>query len=136
MCLAGKETIDHLLLKCRSAQRLWRVILGWFNYCGSLLYSIPSLFEYWRLGVGSKRTFWKLSFLEAIWTIWKERNLRCFIGKPTDEINLMEKLKHLVALWASPLPHFMGFSVDSIILNWKEVAFVICQRHLFVILEL
>lgn len=32
MCLADKETKDHLLLRRRVTQALWSDILGWFDY--------------------------------------------------------------------------------------------------------
>lgn len=54
MCLVGEESIFHLLLDRRSAQCLWRVILGWFQFWGPLPNSILALFKNWRLGVGSK----------------------------------------------------------------------------------
>ena len=55
MCLASEESIDPLLLNCPLAKCIWRSILSWFYSCGPLPNSIPSLFDFWRLGVGSKR---------------------------------------------------------------------------------
>ena len=40
---------------------------------------------------------WRLSFLAVIWTIWNERNSRCFEGIASNESNLVEKSKFLVA---------------------------------------
>lgn len=69
------------------------------------------------MGVGSIRdqTMWKLSFLSAIRSIWKERNMRCFEGKAANVKMVVEAIKRLAALWVSPLPHFKGISVNSII---------------------
>lgn len=80
MCLVGKELIVHLLLDRRSAQCLWRVILGWFQFCGPLPNSILVLFKYWRLGVGSKgwRTMWLLSFLAGYMVHLKRKKLEMF----------------------------------------------------------
>lgn len=33
MCLADEESVDHLLLKCKLAQRLWNSVLSWFGLC-------------------------------------------------------------------------------------------------------
>eukprot|EP00268_Persea_americana_P012878 TRINITY_DN15545_c0_g1_i6.p1 TRINITY_DN15545_c0_g1~~TRINITY_DN15545_c0_g1_i6.p1 ORF type:complete len:174 (-),score=24.45 TRINITY_DN15545_c0_g1_i6:44-565(-) len=119
MCLVDEESIDHLLLNCRVPQCPWKAILGWFHYCSPLPHSLTALFKSWRLGVGPKRgrIMWRLSFLAAIWTIWKERNARCFEGKSIDEPGLQEKVKLLVAHWVSPLPLFKVISVSSIVHN-------------------
>ena len=60
---------------------------------------------------------WNLSFFAKIWTIWKERNLRCFEGKSSAVDKLPDKVKHLVATWVSPLPTFKGISVNTIMHN-------------------
>ena len=58
-----------------------------------------------------------------IWTIWKERNLRCFECKYSEVDKLPDKVKYLVATWVSPLHTFKGILVNTIMHNWKEVAF-------------
>ena len=63
-----------------------------------------------------------LSFLAVIWTIWKERNSRCFEGIASNESRLMKKSKFLVAFWMSILHSFRGYSLDQIVYHWKEVA--------------
>lgn len=119
-----EETIDHLLLNCKRAQFIWKVTLGWFHCCGPLPQSLPSLFEYWKMGVGSKRgkMMWNLSFLVVFWCIRKERNKRCFEGLSSTD-NQLERIKHLVTIWASSLTLFKGISANSIIQNWMEIAF-------------
>ena len=62
---------------------------------------------------------WRLSFLAVIWTIWKERNSRCFEGIAVSESRLVEKTKLLVALWVFILPSFKGYSLDQIVFHWK-----------------
>ena len=125
MCLAGEESIDHLLLNCSIAQHLWRSVLGWFHVYTPIPHSLLSLLAFWTLGVESKREriMRSVSFLATIWSIWKERNFVCYEGGSTDVNILVEKVKYLVALWVSSNPLFKGISVNSIIHNWKEVAF-------------
>ena len=73
MCLVGEEPVDHLMIYCSIAHHLWMSIFTWFHVhvSGPLPNSLPSLFEFWRLGAGSKRgrIMWKVSFLAAIWSI-------------------------------------------------------------------
>ena len=72
---------------------------------------------------------WNLSFMAVIWSIWKERNGRCFEESSYNGNQLGKKVKHRVAMWASCLPYFKGISADSIIHNWKEVAFSCLLKH-------
>lgn len=65
---------------------------------------------------------WKLFFLAVIWSIWKERNRRCFEGKVANVNMVAEAVKRSVALWVSLLPQFKGISMPSIFQNWKETA--------------
>lgn len=53
-CLAGKESIDHLLINCSITHHLWMSISSWFHVSGPIPDSLPSLFELCRLGVSSK----------------------------------------------------------------------------------
>lgn len=71
---------------------------------------------------------WKLSFLASLWTIWKERNIRYFEGKPLSVDSLVEKVKLLATLWVSPYPLFQNFSIDSLLFNWNEIDFSIQVR--------
>lgn len=61
------------------------------------------------MGVGSAREkiMWKTSFLTVIWTIWKERNSRCYKGvSSSKEAWLLRLNKSLVASWVFVLPIF------------------------------
>lgn len=50
MCLAVEESIDHLMIYCFIAHHLWMSIFTWFHISGPLPNSLPSLFQFWRLG--------------------------------------------------------------------------------------
>lgn len=69
---------------------------------------------------------WNFSLLAIIWSLWKERNVKCFDATSSSVEVVVEvvidRAKFLVASRASVLPLFRGFSLDSILLNWKEVA--------------
>lgn len=63
----------------------------------------------------------RVTFLAALWTIWKERNARCFEGKESSVEELVKKLKQAVASWMLILPHFKGIPLETIVRNWREV---------------
>eukprot|EP00268_Persea_americana_P001989 TRINITY_DN10594_c1_g1_i3.p2 TRINITY_DN10594_c1_g1~~TRINITY_DN10594_c1_g1_i3.p2 ORF type:complete len:169 (-),score=19.94 TRINITY_DN10594_c1_g1_i3:360-866(-) len=66
---------------------------------------------------------WKTSFLVVIWTLWEERNSRCFKGVSSSKEAMAFKVKYLIASWVSVLPNFRGYSIDDISRCWKEVVF-------------
>eukprot|EP00268_Persea_americana_P002377 TRINITY_DN10717_c0_g1_i6.p1 TRINITY_DN10717_c0_g1~~TRINITY_DN10717_c0_g1_i6.p1 ORF type:complete len:137 (+),score=23.15 TRINITY_DN10717_c0_g1_i6:233-643(+) len=70
MCLRDEETVDHLLLICKSAHSIWMSIIGDFGFCWVLPLSLLELFEAWKAPVGNPRgkMMWRLSFLAVIWT--------------------------------------------------------------------
>lgn len=65
MCLAEAETVNHLLLNCKVAQKLWNSILTWFDCSWLMPTRLSIMFEAWSLLMGSVRgrVMWKHSFL-------------------------------------------------------------------------
>ena len=59
-----------------------RSVGEWFDCCWVFPRTIPELFQAWRAptGVPRGKELWRLTFLLVLWTIWKERNSRCFKG--------------------------------------------------------
>ena len=100
MCLRHEDSVDHLMLNCRTAQFIWMLVVGWFDSSWVLPNSLLELFHAWKASFGDPRgkEMWRLAFIAVIWTIWKERNLRCFEGIASNESSLVEKTKLLVAL--------------------------------------
>lgn len=125
MCLHDAETVDHLLLRCEVAQFLWNSILPWFDCSWVSHNSMGAFYHTWLLGVGSAkgRVMWKASFLVLIWTIWKERNSRCFEGVSSPKETLAYRVKFFVASRVSVLPNFRGHSIDSMLRCWREMTF-------------
>ena len=119
LCLEDEESLDHLLLKCNFANRIWSVVLGWFRCSWVLPRSLSDLFEAWifQYMAPRGREMWKLSFLAVIWFIWKERNDRCFkrIASCVDSITC--KIQLFVALWVSVIPSFQGIMLDQMVVK-------------------
>ena len=79
MCSHCGETVDHLLLHCEMAYRLWNFVFKYFGLSWVIPRSIPDLlFGWWNwLGKHSSQ-IWNLVPLCILWFIWKERNRRTF----------------------------------------------------------
>ena len=124
MCLEDEETIDHLLLRCNSATKIWNNIISWFGCSWVFPKNIQDLFMAWKSPQRSHqgKEMWNLSFLAVIWHIWRERNARCFEGAATNGEPIGGKIKFYVAQWVLINPMFRDYSVDQIMFNWKDVA--------------
>ena len=79
MCRHCGESVDHLLLHCEMAYRLWSFVFITFGLSWVVPSSIPDLlFGWWNwLGKHSSQ-IWNLVPLCIFWCIWKEQNRRTF----------------------------------------------------------
>ena len=80
LCLSEEESIDHILLHCVLARRLWNLLFSLFGVSWVLLYSVREALLGW-LGpcVGKERErVWFSAPLCLFWIVWKERNSRAF----------------------------------------------------------
>ena len=125
MCLVDGETVDHSLLHICFAQTLLVLVLGWFGCSWVFLGRLCNSYEAWKLAVGSAegRINWPVSFVAAIWVLWKERSKRRFERSSSLLYSLVDMCKFLVVLWVSILPQFEGFPVSTMIRNLEEVSF-------------
>ena len=131
---------NPLTISCSIAipQSIWKVTLGWFHCCGPLPRSLyhPCLsIGKWEWGSKRRKTMWNLCFLAVLCCICKERNRRWFEGLSffflivwfeglsSNDIQLGERIKHIITIWAPSSTLFKGISANSIIQNWMEVAF-------------
>lgn len=56
--------------------------------------------------------------MAVMWIIWMERNARCFENSALAMDALVDNLKFSMASWMVANPHFYGYAIDQIILNW------------------
>lgn len=59
---------------------MWTAFLNLLGAQWVMPNTVLELFLAWRFGIGSKirRIMWRWSFMAVIWSLWKERNTRCF----------------------------------------------------------
>jgi len=83
MCEQEAEVNNHLFIHCQIATSLWNRFLCILGVSWVMPKTTLELLNSW-LGVGSrgkKEEWWKLIPSCIWWSIWKERNTRCFEGQ-------------------------------------------------------
>uniref|UniRef100_A0A2N9I5R6 Reverse transcriptase domain-containing protein n=1 Tax=Fagus sylvatica TaxID=28930 RepID=A0A2N9I5R6_FAGSY len=79
MCCCDGENVDHLLLHCNAAQKLWNYVLRNFRIHWVLPRQVADLLFGWHNWFGKHHShIWNLIPLCLMWTVWRERNLRTF----------------------------------------------------------
>lgn len=119
LCNEKSESVNHLLLHCNYA---WRVWCWWMKLWDVTWASPPSLkahLQIWSIHGRDpffKKVWWAVFFI-IIWSIWKERNARifqqvvCSIEKTCEMILL--RLGWWIKGWGEPFP----YSSDEIARN-------------------
>ena len=79
MCHSSRETVDHLLLHCGKAYRLWSLVFRSFGFSWVLPRSVAGTLFGWRNWPGKHlSSIWNLAPLCLMWCLWRERNRRTF----------------------------------------------------------
>jgi hypothetical protein len=105
MCKRSGESINHLLLHCEVACTLWNVIFTLFDVKWVMNGRVLDLMACWKGQRGNKMVMkvWRMAPLCLMWTIWKERNARCFEDKELTMAELSNRFLKLLFLWVGVL---------------------------------
>jgi hypothetical protein len=78
MCKADGESVDHLLLYCPYAKKLWDMIFALFGIHWVMPKQVIEVFSCWQgsLGRHQNLVIWKTIPHYLMWCIWRERNAR------------------------------------------------------------
>ena len=71
MCLEDEETIDHLLLRCNGAVKIWNTVISWFGCNWVFPNQIQNLFMAGQIiqgegGVGAHLSCSYLAYMEGV----------------------------------------------------------------------
>ena len=68
--------------------------------------------------VGNGRVLWRIIPLSIIWSIWKKRNDRIFLGKESSREELLALVQLRIANWACARKEFADIKIDNIMQSW------------------
>lgn len=108
LCKHERETVDHLLFKCRFTIRLWDMLKEWLQLeCidTSLWHLLHSAKEWW-IGLSdsiipSRKAMASLYTMLTSWAIWSERHARVFRRKSAQTSVLLLNIKREAPLWVT-----------------------------------
>ena len=105
MCKRSGESINHLLLHCEVARTLWSMLFTLFGVKWVMNGRVIDLMACWKGQRGNKMVMevWRMAPLCLMWTIWKERNARCFKDTELTMAELSNRFFKLLFLCAGDL---------------------------------
>jgi hypothetical protein len=98
-CKRDGESVDHILLHCDVASALWNNIFSRFGISWVMPRSVLDLVAcWWKFGRSRSTTTWKMVPICIFWSIWRERNLRCFENLESSLEKVLELFLHTLYL--------------------------------------
>jgi len=79
-CGEQADTVRHLFLHCKITCQLWRLFINLKGFSWTMPGKVTEALQSWEeAGVLARsRSRWRIIPASILWTIWKERNSRCF----------------------------------------------------------
>ena len=101
MCHCCSETVDHLLLHCGKAYRLWCFVFRTFAISWVPSRTVQDcLFSLWNWLRKLSSNIWNLVPLCLMWCIWKDRNRQTFEDLDRSEDQLLALFAGSLFDWA------------------------------------
>ncbi|CAM8969112.1 unnamed protein product [Rhodiola kirilowii] len=122
LCGGEKETSDHLFIHCEWSWRLWTDGLTWWGSSWVAPQSAKILLESWDVGGATKssKRLGRILCYAVLWSIWEERNKRCFQNCKRRVEEIGELVKVRVAWWAKYRKTKCPYSTSVIKNNIEE----------------
>ena len=101
MCRCNGETMDHLLLHCGKAYRLWSLVFRSFGISWVLPRLVAdTLFGWWNWLGKHSSSVWNLAPLCLMWCLWRERNWRTFEDMESSDDQLLASFSGSFFAWS------------------------------------
>ncbi|WMV40242.1 hypothetical protein MTR67_033627 [Solanum verrucosum] len=100
-CECEVETINHLFLHCREVAKLWQIFINLRGISWTMPRNIKEALACWNRdgNQSGHRERWKIVPACIWWSIWMERNQRCFKNKSCSMQNLKLNCMALFFFW-------------------------------------
>ena len=101
LCEEQAETVNHLFLHCKWTDQLWRIFSSLRKIIWVKPRNIAQLLNC-QINIGNttiKEERWRIVPACIWWTVWKERNQRCFEGKKNNLQNFKMNCIALYYFW-------------------------------------
>jgi hypothetical protein len=102
MCKKDGESVDHLLLHCEVAYALWCNIFSRLGLSWVMPSSVLDLCACWcSSGRTRSAVVWKMVPIYIFWSIWRERNNRCFEDLESSLEEILASLLYSLYSWTA-----------------------------------
>ena len=104
----GVVSVNHLLLHCPIASKLWSMVWSLFGVIWVMPQSVADLFASWQGPFGRQHNI-DLCLADphcVLWCLWRERNNRCFEGMEWSTLEIKSLLLHSLFTWCCAFSSF------------------------------
>uniref|UniRef100_A0A2N9EED7 Reverse transcriptase zinc-binding domain-containing protein n=1 Tax=Fagus sylvatica TaxID=28930 RepID=A0A2N9EED7_FAGSY len=124
MCRCDGETVEHLLLHCSAAQRLWNFVFASFRVHWVLPRKVVDLLFGWYNWFGKNHShIWNLIPMCLMWTVWRERNLRIFEDMSSSPDQLLGNFVTSLFDWSRSWGFTTDTTVTEFAASWHSASF-------------
>ena len=129
LCNSWEESCCHLFLHCPVASSLWSWWLQIWRICWVFPATPMEAFVQWKFpkqGEFGKKV-WMASFFVIIWTLWNERNLRCFENSSRSISQMQELVIMRLCWWIKGWGSDFPYGPNEVLkfpscLDWNQVS--------------
>ncbi|XP_026399914.1 uncharacterized protein LOC113295803 [Papaver somniferum] len=121
-CNSAPESVNHLILHCSYAHKIWSYFIGGYNVRWVTTGSLEAQLLAWkfRRGRNRGRKIWPILIFAIVRAIWEERNRRVTANKPHRvEGIIINEVKALIFQWGNAEKWFWGNSFRDLVTHWK-----------------
>jgi len=111
------EDVNHMFLSCPVFGALWLMVRAWLGVEGVHSHATSDHFLQVIQYAGdlkSRRSLFKLIWLQCVWDLWNERNDRLFQNRQSSLPHLLDKVKSYSLWWLKASNMVFNFGTH----NW------------------